>query len=193
MSGASLAKRLWAARRDGVAIQIADADIPADEAESYAVQAAAIAASGLKRIGWKIGSTSQEAQKLLGTSGPGASPMLEPYCYGDGADIPIFPAHKPGLEGEFALRFARDLPARAAPYEAADVLDAIDAVAPALEIVGARRVGGLFGQGRLLVNADFGANIAFAHGAWVEDWRAHDLAATPVRLYVNGQLKAEVS
>lgn len=190
-SPSSLAERLWTARRDGVAIEIADSDIPADEAASYAVQAAAIAASGLKRIGWKIGSTSKEAQKLLGTSGPGASPMLEPYCYGDGADIPIFPSLKPGLEGEFALRFARDLPARGNPYEVDEVLDAIGAVAPALEIVGARRVGGLFGQGRLLVNADFGANIAFAHGAWVEDWRAHDLAAAPVRLYVNDQLKAE--
>jgi 2-keto-4-pentenoate hydratase len=191
MSTASLAERLWAARRDGVAIQIADAEIPADEVESYAVQAAAIAASGLSRIGWKIGSTSLEAQKLLGTSGPGASPMLEPYCYADGADIPIFSAHKPGLEGEFALRFARDLPPRAASYELDEVLDAIDAVAPALEIVGARRVGGLFGQGRLLVNADFGANIAFAHGLWIEDWRTHDLAAAPVRLYVNDQIKAE--
>jgi 2-keto-4-pentenoate hydratase len=186
-----LAQRLWAARRDGVAIEIADADIPADEAASYAIQAAAIAASGMARIGWKIGSTSAEAQKLLGTSGPGASPMLAPYCYDDGADIPIFPAHKPGLEGEFALRFARDLPPRATPYASEEVLDAIDAIAPALEIVGARRVGGLFGQGRLLVNADFGANIAFAHGAWVENWRAHDLAAAPVRLSINGVLKAE--
>ena len=191
MSNPALAERLWTARRDGLAIEIDPADAPADEAASYAVQAEAVAASGLPRAGWKIGSTSKEAQRLLGTSGPGASPLLAPFCYGDGAAIPVFAAHKPGLEGEFALRFARALPPRAAAYEAEEVLDAIDAVAPALEVVGSRRVGGLFGQGRLLVNADFGANIAFACGAWVKDWRAHDLAAAPVRLFVNDELKAE--
>ncbi len=186
-----LAQRLWAARRDGVAIEIPETDTPADETASYAVQAAAIAASGLKRVGWKIGSTSAEAQKLLGTSGPGASPLLAPFCYGNGAEVPVFAAHQPGLEGEFAVRFARDLPPQPQPYAEAEVLDAIDAVAPALEIVGSRRVGGLFGQGRLLVNADFGANIAFACGNWIENWRAHDLAAAPVRLFVNDELKAE--
>ena len=135
--------------------------------------------------------TSLEAQKLLGTSGPGASPLLEPYCYTDGADVLVYPAHHPGLEGEFALRFGQDLPARPQPYTADQVLAVIDAVAPALEVVGARRVGGLFGQGRLLVNADFGANIAFAHGKWIADWRDRDLAAAPVRLFVNDALQAE--
>jgi 2-keto-4-pentenoate hydratase len=155
------------------------------------VQAAAIAASGMARAGWKVGSTSKEAQRLLGTSGPGASPMLAPFCYASGAAIPIFSAHQPGLEGEFVLRFGRDLPVRAEPYTEAEIIAAIDAVAPGLEIVGSRRVGGLFGQGRFLVNADFGANIAFAHGPWTEDWRVHDLAATPVILARNGQVIAE--
>lgn len=191
MSNPELAGRLWAARRDGLAIEIAAADIPPDEAASYAVQAEAVAASGLDRAGWKVGSTSLEAQKLLGTSGPGASPLLAPFCHGNGAEIPIFAAHQPGLEGEFALRFGRDLPARATPYQEEEVLDALDAVAPGLEIVGSRRVGGLFGQGRLLVNADFGANIGFAHGAWITDWRRHDLPAAGVHLLVNGKPVAE--
>ena len=37
-----------------------------------------------------------------------------------------------------------------------------------------------------MANADFGTNVAFCHGAWVSDWRSHDLAATAVTLYVNG-------
>jgi 2-keto-4-pentenoate hydratase len=187
----TLAERLWAARRDGRLIEIAGDDIPRDEAASYAVQAAAVAASGHRRVGWKVGSTSLEAQRLLGTSGPGASPLLEPCCYGDGAQVPVFAAHEPLLEGEFALRFGRALPARDKPYGEAEVLDAIDAAAPGLEIVGCRRVGGLFGQGRLLVNADFGANIAFAHGSWVSDWRSHDLASARISLYTNDELQGE--
>ncbi len=191
MSNPTLAKRLWNARRDGHVIEIADSDIPVDEAASYAIQAEAIAASGMERAGWKVGSTSLEAQRLLGTSGPGASPMLKPLCYQDGASIPLYAVHQPALEGEFVLRFGSDLPVRAAPYSTAEVSDAVDAVAPGLEIVGSRRVGGLFGQGRLLVNADFGANIAFAKGAWVADWRSYDLAAMPATLYRNGALIAE--
>lgn len=187
----ALGARLWLARRDGRVIAIADAETPADEATSYLVQAEAVAASGYVRVGWKVGSTSLEAQKLLGTSGPGASPVLAPFSYPNGSAIPIFAAHQPALEGEFALRFGKDLPARPEPYEEAEVLDAIDAVAPGLEIVGSRRVGGLFGQGRMLVNADFGANIAFAHGDWVSDWRGHDLAAAGVTLLINGEAIAE--
>ena len=187
----TLGARLWLARRDGRVIDIADAETPPDETTSYRVQAEAVAASGQERAGWKVGSTSLEAQKLLGTSGPGASPVLAGYSYPNGAAIPVFAAHRPGLEGEFALRFGTDLPVRDQPYTEAEVLAAIDAVAPGLEIVGSRRVGGLFGQGRMLVNADFGANIAFAHGEWVKDWRGHDLAAAGVTLIVNGETVAE--
>ena len=117
--------------------------------------------------------------------------MLAPFSYPNGSAVPIYAAHQPALEGEFALRFGKALPARPEPYEEGEVLDAIDAVAPGLEIVGSRRVGGLFGQGRMLVNADFGANIGFAHGDWVQDWRGHDLAATGVTLAVNGKTIAE--
>ncbi|MGY9055099.1 MAG: 2-keto-4-pentenoate hydratase [Alphaproteobacteria bacterium] len=191
MSNPALAKRLWEARRFGHVIDIVDADTPEDQAASYAVQAQAVAESGLERAGWKVGSTSLEAQKLLGTSGPGASPVLAPFSYGNHAVIPISAAHQPGLEGEFALHFGKALPARTEPYGEAEVLDAINGVAPGLEIVGSRRVGGLFGQGRMLVNADFGANIAFAGGAWLSDWRSFDLAANPVTLYVNDALIAE--
>lgn len=187
----ALGARLWLARRDGRVIEIADAETPADEASSYMVQAEAVESSGYERAGWKVGSTSLEAQKLLGTSGPGASPVLGPFSYPNGSAIPIFAAHQPGLEGEFALRFGKALPARSEPYKEAEVLDAIDAVAPGLEIVGSRRVGGLFGQGRMLVNADFGANIAFAHGNWVEDWRGYDLAAAGVELVINGEAIAK--
>ena len=187
----ALGARLWLARRDGRVIEIADAETPPDEATSYRVQAEAVAASGQERAGWKVGSTSLSAQKLLGTSGPGASPVLAGYSYANGAAIPVHAAHQPALEGEFALRFGQALPVREEPYGEGEVLDAIDAVAPGLEIVGSRRVGGLFGQGRMLVNADFGANIAFAHGEWVSDWRGHDLAAAGVALRINGETIAE--
>jgi 2-keto-4-pentenoate hydratase len=187
----TLGARLWLARRDGQVIEIADAETPPDEATSYMVQAEAVAASGQERVGWKVGSTSLEAQKLLGTSGPGASPVLAGFSYPNGSAIPVYADHRPALEGEFALRFGKNLPLRDEPYTEAEVLDAIDAVAPGLEVVGSRRVGGLFGQGRMLVNADFGANIAFAHGEWVKDWRSHDLAGAGVVLMINGKTIAE--
>ncbi len=191
MSNPELAKRLWAARRDGHVIEIAENDVPANEFISYGTQLAAVAASGMERVGWKVGSTSAEAQKLLGTKSPGAAPLLRPYCYGNGAEIPIHAAHQPAVEGEFVLRFNRDLPVRAEGYLEWEVLEAIDAVAPGVEVVGSRRAGGLFGQGRLLVNADFGANIAFARGEWVTPLKGFDLASTGVELYVNGDQTAE--
>lgn len=187
---ANLGAALWRARRDGDVLGVALEGIPRDEASSYAVQDAAVLASGHPRLGWKVGSTSQEAQRLLASDGPGSAPLLAPFCLPNGSAIHVHAVHQPQLEGEFVLRFGKDLPVRAMPYEADEVMDAIDAVAPGLEIVGSRRDGGIFGQGGMMANADFGTNIAFTHGEWITDWRGFDLAATTVDLAVNGQTVA---
>ena len=187
-----LGARLWQARNSGHRIEVASAEIPTDELTSYKVQSEAVAASGHRRAGWKVGSTSSAAQKFLGTNGPGSSPLLEPFCHANNSTISLPFAHEPELEGEFVLRYGTDLPARPELYSLVEVLSAIDAVAPGLEVVGSRRHGGLFGQGPLMVNADFGTNMAFTHGEWQHDLRLlHELADTAVTLRVNGESVAE--
>jgi 2-keto-4-pentenoate hydratase len=185
----SLALKLWEARRDGGVVDPADVTEPASTAESYVVQNEIVRLSGLPTCGFKVGSTSAEARKILGTTEPGSCPVLAPYYFEAPAEITLNPEHMPALEGEFAFRMGHDLPAREADYDVLEVSDAIDAVAGAIEVVGTRLKGGLAGKGRFLVTADCGANIALVVGAWHEHWREIDLKAHPVTMYVNDQGK----
>jgi 2-keto-4-pentenoate hydratase len=182
-----LGERLWQARASGGTVDPASVTEPTSQSEAYAIQADVMRASGLGSVGFKVGSTSEEAQRLLGTTEPGSSPVLAPYFYEAPASVPIFPAHYPGIEGEFAYRLGADLPARAEPYTTDEVRDAIDGVAGAIEVVGTRLKGGLLGKGRYLVTADSGANIALVIGPWVSDWRGLDIPAQAVAVTIDGE------
>lgn len=186
-----LARALWAARRDGGTVDPEQFAEPRDDVEAYAVQAEIARLSGAEILGFKVGSTSREAQRILGTTEPGSAPVLAPYLYEAPTRIPLEAEHLPAIEGEFAFLMGRDLPPTEAGYDEVDVRDAIDGVAGAIEVVGSRLSGGLAGKGRLLTTADSGANIALAIGPWTADWQHLDLAQHRVAVSVNGEVKGE--
>jgi 2-keto-4-pentenoate hydratase len=186
-----LARRLWQARCSGGIVGLDDAVQPRSGQEAYAIQQEIAALCGEPARGFKVGSTSPEAQRLLGTDEPGSALLLAPYVHESPARIAIAPAHTPSVEGEFAFRLGRDLPPRAASYASDEVADAVAAVAGAIEVVGTRFAGGLAGKGRWLVTADSGANIAFVGGRWHDDWRRLDLKTHRVAMRINGALRGE--
>lgn len=185
----TLALKLWEARRDGLVIDPADVTAPRTDEEAYAVQREIVRLSGQPSKGFKVGSTSAEAQAFIGTTEPGSCPILAAYYFEAPATIKLTPEHMPALEGEFAFLVGRDLPARSAAYTDAEVRDAIDAVAGAIEVVGTRLKGGLKDKGRYLVTADCGVNIALLIGEWQHDWKQLDLKALTAEMRVNGQTK----
>lgn len=182
-----LAHLLWQARQTGAVIDAASVRQPATIEDAYAIQAQIVALSGAKVRGFKIGSTSIEAQRLLGTTEPGSAALLDPYVYESPATVAISPLHMAAVEGEFAFKLARDLPARPAPYTRDEVVVAVGAVAGAIEVVGTRFAGGLAGKGRLLTTADGGVNIGCVFGPWTSDWRRLNLPTHAVAMHINGK------
>jgi 2-keto-4-pentenoate hydratase len=182
-----LARQLWEARRDGTVLARDALESPSNAEEAYAVQAEALRLSGLATRGFKVGSTSLEAQKKLGTTEPGSALLLAPFVHESPARITLVSGHNAELEGEIAFRLGRDLPARVEPYTYDELGAAIDAVAGAIEVVGSRISGGLAGIGRFLSTADFGVNIALVVGPWTTDWRKLDLKTLPVAMSIGGQ------
>ena len=106
----TLSRALWEARRDGRQIRVDDRDRPRDEASAYAVQRGATEASGYEIVGYKIGATAQFAMDLLGVSGPFFGPLYREAFRENDAAISLPMAHSPGIESEFAVSLAADLP-----------------------------------------------------------------------------------
>lgn len=179
----ALATSLANARVAGTAIP-APATVPTLE-QAYAIAAHAVTLMDSPRIGYKVGSTSAEAQARLGTDEPGAGAILKRFSFDDGDQIPVSPAHDLQVEVEFALRVGHTLTARSAPRTVADVRAAVDAVIPAMELVGSRFTQGLAGAGRALVTADGGANIALVLGAPVQFDHSMNLQTAPCTLRIN--------
>lgn len=148
--------------------------------EAYAIQAAAVAASGLAVGGWKIGCTSAASQRNLGSEGPIAGPMFATRIFDSEVTLRDVRMDMLLVEAEFAFRLAQDLPPRPTAYSDEEVKGAIGMLYPALELVQSR-----FAESRMpilgIVTDSAGAGSLIL-GEPVADWRNRDLAATAVTL-----------
>jgi 2-keto-4-pentenoate hydratase len=186
-----LARALWRARTGGGVVARAAAGAIASTAAAYDVQRRVAAVAGLGRAGWKVGATSVAAQTLLGVSEPATAPMFAADCHDSPAEIAVFAEQSTSVECELAFRFTGALPPRDTAYGRAEVLAAVGAVLPAIEVVGCRFEGGFAGLGTLPLIADLAANIAWVRGSERADWRRFDLTRHAVRLSRGGRMVAE--
>ncbi|MCH8097671.1 MAG: hydratase [Proteobacteria bacterium] len=186
-----LATALWRARAEGGVIRSQAADGLASVEMAYGVQRRITSLAGLSRLGWKVGVTSRVAQRLLGVEVPATGPLFAEDCFDSPAEIAVFPGQDASVESEFAFRFARDLPPRGAVYGRAEVLAAVGAVLPAIEVVGCRFEGGFGGLGAVRLIADMTANTAWVKGPECRDWRRMDLIGHRVGLRRDGETVAE--
>ena len=187
--GRAFARRLWEARRDGHRVRVGEEERPRSEADAYEVQRGITEISGRAVAGFKIGATAKVAMDMLGVEGPFFGPLYREAFRETGAAVRLPMAHAPGIEAEFVVGLAEDLPPREAPWTFEEVRAAVAWVAPGLEVVGTRLEGGLAGAGVLAI-ADGGANVDFVLGPTDGDWRGADLGAHPVALRINAAAAA---
>lgn len=89
-------------------------------------------AAGMPRLGWKVGINVPEVQQQVSLTHALVGWLDGARCYASGETVPLSASAKVHAEVELCVRLARDLDARA---DRADALAAVDAVAPALELV----------------------------------------------------------
>jgi 2-keto-4-pentenoate hydratase len=189
------------ARRTGRALEaLPEGCRPATEDEGYAIQSAFIPAWGEPVAGWKAGATIEAVQKRFGLSQPFLGPI-----FGSGvAESPArlkastFDLGGPrangkrslALEVEFAFRLGRDLAPKAGGRSEAEILEAVDVLIPAIEIITPRYreiPGGTPGPAL----ADCGLNGGIVLGTPVADWRGIDYPAHATKLVVDGKTAVE--
>jgi 2-keto-4-pentenoate hydratase len=161
---------------------------PATRAEGYTVQARLDARTASSLFGWKIAATSKAGQAHLKVDGPLAGRLLRERVFDSGADVPFGANHMKVAEAEFAFRMARDVEPRSRPYEAAEVVAAVDTLHPAIEIPDSRfNDFTIVGAPQLIADNACGHYFVLGPAATV-DWRSIDLAAHVVKGEIPGRL-----
>ena len=164
-----------------IAQRAADAIFSIDEA--YAIQAVLRrlrAARGDVQVGLKLAFTNRAAMVRLGVSEPVYGALFKSMLIDHGARLGMIGRIRPRIEPELAFRLGRDLPGGASPAEA---LAAIDAVAPAIEIVDSRYRDFQFCM------TDVVADNASASGVVLGPWQRQfgDIGALAVRVEIDGR------
>lgn len=155
---------------------------PADLAEAYRLQTAIIDELG-GGGGWKVAAVTDEQRRSLGVDQPVAAAIARTRMQDASAQparLRLADFIAPKIECEFAFQLRRDLPARVGvAYERAEVIDAIEAMRIAIEIVDSRLPPG---SGTLAEVADGFNNGAFIAGRSVRKWHGLDFAASGIVL-----------
>src|SRR3984957_20523311 len=148
---------------------------PCDHAEGYAIQGAIEKYSTHRLFGWKITATSEAGQKHINVAGPMAGRILAETVIPDGGTASMAGNEMRVGEPEFAFRMGRDLPPRSLPYTTQQVLDAVDTLHPAIEILDSR-FSDFVNSGYAQIIADNACAHLFVLGApTTANWRALDL------------------
>lgn len=160
---------------------------PRDLDEAYAVQHAFAERSRREVVGYKVGATSEAAQRALGLEAPFwgrvlASGLLASPAGLAAEDFPIGV-----MEPEFAFRLGAALDRAQAPFDEAAVAAVVTAVHPVVELVASAFGAAWKGAGGLSIVADNGVHGALVLGPAWRDWQNLDLGAHAVRLAVNGE------
>jgi 2-keto-4-pentenoate hydratase len=148
---------------------------PRTREDGYAIQAALAMNSAAPLFGWKIAATSRAGQLHINVDGPLAGRLLRERVFETGAEVPFGANHMRVAEAEFAFRMGRDLTPRQRPYHVDEVLAAVAALHPAIEIPDSR-----FDDFTLVGAAQLIADNACAHyfvlgPETTADWRSLDL------------------
>ena len=167
---------LWQARLAGTRLEILPDDCrPQSLDEGYAIQDIMATRCGQKTAGWKIAATSEAGQKHINVDGPMAGRILSDTVIPDGGAASMAGNEMRVAEPEFAFRMKADLPPRAAPYGVREVLDAVAALHPAIEIPDSR-FADFVTAGAAQIIADNACAHLFVLGAPARSsWRELDL------------------
>lgn len=182
----TVADDLLAARRKGAAIAAVRSRLPAkDLTAAYAVQKLNIdrlVAGGRRRVGRKIGLTSEAVQRQLGVDSPDFGVLLDDMDFSAG-DITLKGLIAPRVEAEFALRLARDI--TQAGLAGAALAPFVEAVAVSVEIVDSATNWDIDIVDTIADNA---SSCGFAVGAWRAFSPELGLPVRAMRLLRDGEL-----
>lgn len=111
---------------------------PVTRADGYAVQALWPEVLGQGVAGWKIAATSQAGQQHIAVGGPIAGPVFAHRVHAGGCELGLAANGMRVAECEVVFRFGRTLAPRAQGYTRDEVIAAVAALHPGIEVPDSR-------------------------------------------------------
>jgi 2-keto-4-pentenoate hydratase len=179
---------LWQHWRSGTRLTSLPDDLrPGTRGDGYRVQAHLERRSRHPLLGWKIAATSRAGQAHIAVDGPMAGRLIAEHTIESGGTLPFGANHMRVAEAEFAFRLGRELLPRTVPYGLDEVLAAVGALHPAIELPDSRYEDfTTVGAPQLI--ADNACSRFFVLGAAAPDrWRSVDLVQHAVTGTVLGK------
>jgi 2-keto-4-pentenoate hydratase len=138
MSDATIIAAFAAARKSQSPLSALPADVPPSLDHAFRLQCGVTRELGWTQAGWKIGCTSERAQKALNATGPFPGTIFANRVYRSGDVFPTILENKRVVEPEVCFTMAKDLPPRGTPYSLDEVMAAVGHVSVAIEVVNPR-------------------------------------------------------
>jgi 2-keto-4-pentenoate hydratase len=139
--------------------------------------------------GWKIAATSAAGQAHIGADGPLAGRLYRRCIRTSGCTLDAESLTMRVAEAEFAFRIAGDLPVSTQPPSRGDVVDAVGALVPAIEVPDSR-FDDLLAAGLPSMMADALCCGLLVLGEDVRGWDPERLRSHPVHMWRNGVVVA---
>ena len=111
---------------------------PPDLDRAFRLQCGVTRELGWTQAGWKIGCTSERAQKALNATGPFPGTMFTNRVYRSGESFPTTAENKRVVEPEVCFTMEKGLPPRGKAYTVDEVMAAVAHVSVAIEVVNPR-------------------------------------------------------
>lgn len=186
---AAAARRLVSARLARVALPDFPGPAPADMAQGYACQEAALSLWPDQIAGWKVGRIAEELQAELG-AGRVIGPIFRGNVWRAGpapTRLPVIAGGFAAVEAEYIFRIGEDAPAHRTEWTPEEALGFVEEELVGVEFA-ASPLASINQLGPRVVAADFGNNAGLLLGRAIPGWRERKDDWPPCEVRIDGKL-----
>ncbi len=180
-------KSIINSRKNNILVPDLENNMPVDVEEAYLFQEEVVKSFSLNSIGWKVGYTTEMAQKFSGMTEPFSGVMFSETTYkSPKLELSLY-MNKPIIEPELCFEIKEDIIDIGELYNKVNIKKYIKAIFPVIEIVDARYEKG-WEIKALETIADNGVHSCLVKGETLADWESYDRLNSEINLHVDNKL-----
>ena len=179
-------KTIINARENNILIPDLENNMPTDVEEAYLFQEKIVKSLNLNSLGWKVGCTTEMAQKFSGMSEPFCGVMFSETTYkSPKLELSLY-MNKPIIEPELCFEIKEDIIDIGELYNEVNIKKYIKAIFPVIEIVDARYEKG-WEIKALEIISDNGVHSCLVKGEDLSEWESYNRLNSEINLYVDNK------